>query len=107
MNQEDGFQLARALLLIGGIVAIAFGATALGSNLLYGRANPDLLNITGPLFTVVVGAVALVASSRIREEALAMALAILGFIAQGPGGILVAVAGVWAIISKHTLKASS
>jgi hypothetical protein len=107
MNQEDGYQISRALLLIGGIVAIAFGATALGTNLFNTRSYSDLLTFSGPLFAMIVGVVALVTSSRVKEEALDVVLAVLGFIAGGAGGILVAVAGVWAIISRHTLKGST
>ena len=33
LNQDDAYSLARAILLIGGIVAIAFGATALGNDI--------------------------------------------------------------------------
>jgi hypothetical protein len=107
MNQEDGYSIARALLLIGGIVAIAFGATALGSNLFQARTYSDLLTFSGPLFAMVVGVVALVTSSRVKDEALDVVLAVLGFIAGGAGGVLVAIAGVWAIISRHTLKGQS
>jgi hypothetical protein len=99
MNQEEGFQISRALLLIGGIVAIAFGATALGANVFNARACSELLTFSGPLFLMVVGVLALVTGSRIKEEAVAVVLAVLGFVASGPGGLLVAIAGVWAIIS--------
>jgi len=107
MNQEDGYQISRALLLIGGVVAIAFGATALGSNLFNSRTYADLTSVSGPLFAIIVGVVALVTSSRVNEEAIAVVVAVLGFIASGWGGILVAIAGVWAIISRHTLKGTS
>jgi surface polysaccharide O-acyltransferase-like enzyme len=109
MNKEDGYQISRALLLIGGIVAIAFGATALGTNLFnYSAYTYDsLLTFSGPLFTMIVGVVALVTSSRVKDEALNIVLAVLGFIAGGAGGVLVAIAGVWAIISRHTLKGPS
>ncbi len=104
MNQEDGYQIARALLLIGGIVALAFGATALGINITGGRAFSDLLAFPGPLLTMIVGVVAMVASSRVKDEAINIVVAVLGFIVGGAGGVLVAIAGVWAIISRHTLK---
>jgi hypothetical protein len=104
MNQEDGYQISRALLLIGGVVAIAFGATALGTNLFNTTTYSNLLTFSGPLFAMVVGVVALVTSSRVKDEALDVVLAVLGFMAGGAGGILVAIAGVWAIISRHTLK---
>jgi len=60
---------------------------------------------TGPLLGVIVGVVALVASTRIKEEAIAMVIAVLGFLAGGLGGVLVAIGGIWAIISRYTLKA--
>jgi hypothetical protein len=107
MNQEDGYSISRALLLIGGIVAIAFGATALGANIFTARTYADLLTFSGPLFAMVVGVVALVTSSKVNDEALNVVLAVLGFIAGGAGGVLVAIAGVWAIISRHTLKAQA
>jgi hypothetical protein len=103
MNQEDGYSIARALLLIGGIVALAFGATALGVNVT-GANYSTLLSFPGPLLTMIVGVVALVGSSRVKDEALDIVLAVLGFIAGGAGGVLVAIAGVWAIVSRHTLK---
>ena len=107
MNQEDGYQIARTLLLIGGIVAIAFGATALGSMGSLATINMTrLLSFAGPLFTIVVGAVALVAAGKVSDEPIDVVLAVLGFIAGGAGGVLVAVAGISAIISRHTLKAS-
>jgi hypothetical protein len=102
MNQEDAFSLARAILMIGGIVAIAFGATALGANL----SNFNALANTGPLLGVIVGVAALVASSRIKDEAIAIVMAVLGFLAGGLGGVLVAIGGIWAIISRYTLKSS-
>jgi hypothetical protein len=108
VNQEDGYQIARALLLIGGIVAIAFGATALGANIFTLRTYSDFLTFSGPLFAMIVGVVALVTASRVKEEWLDVVLAVLGFMASAgagaAGGVLVAIAGVWAIISRHTLK---
>ena len=108
MNQEDGYQIARTLLLIGGIVAIAFGATTLGGFGALSTISLDrLTSLTGPLFTIVVGAVALVAAGKVSDEPIDVVLAVLGFIAGGAGGVLVAVAGISAIISRHTLKGSA
>lgn len=104
MNQEDAYQLARALLLIGGILAIAFGATALGANIANYRTLANAFAYSTPLLGVVVGVVALVASSRIKEEGIDIVLAVLGFLAGGWGGALVAIGGIWAIISRYTLK---
>jgi hypothetical protein len=103
LNQEDGYQIARALLLVGGIVAIVFGATALGANVFSVRAA-NLLTFMGPLFVTIVGVVALVTSGRVAEEPLAVVLAVLGFMSWASGGILIAIAGIWAIIARHTLK---
>jgi hypothetical protein len=104
MNQEDAYSLARAILLIGGIIAIAFGATALGASLTTARALADILAIPGPLLGVIVGVVALVGSTRIKNEGIAIVMAVLGFIAGGLGGVLVAIGGIWALISRYTLK---
>ena len=60
----------------------------------------------GPLLGVIVGVVALVASSRVKEEAIAIVMAVLGFIAGGVGGVLVAIGGIWALISRYTMKPS-
>jgi len=104
VNQENGYQIARALLLIGGVVALAFGATALGVNLSNTRTLSDIFAFPGPLLTTIVGVIAMVASSRVKEEAIDIVVAVLGFIVGGAGGVLVAIAGVWAIISRYTLK---
>jgi len=108
MNQEDGYQIARTLLLIGGIVAIAFGATELGGiGVVTSVSLATLTSISGPLFTIIVGAVALVTANRVSNEPMNVVLAVLGFIAGGAGGVLVAVAGISAIISRHALKGSA
>ena len=105
MNQEDAYSLARAILLIGGVVAIAYGATLLGNYFTNGRTFTDIFAVQGPVLGVIVGVVALVASSRVKEEPVAIVLAVLGFLAGGLGGVLVAIGGIWAIISRYTLKA--
>ena len=105
MNQDDAYSLARAILLIGGIVAIAYGATLLGNYLNSGRTFTDIFAVQGPILGVIVGVVALVASSKVKDEAIDIVLAVLGFLAGGLGGVLVAIGGIWAIISKYTLKA--
>lgn len=107
MKQDDAYQLSRALLLIGGILAIAFGATALGASITSYRALSDILANTGPLFAMIVGVVALVMSGRVKDEAIDIVLAVLGFLAGGLGGVLVAIGGIWAIISRYTLKSQA
>ena len=107
MNQDDAYSLARAILLVGGILAIAFGATALGADLSSYTAASSVFANTGPLLGVIVGVVALVASSRIKDEAIAIVMAVLGFLAGGLGGVLVAIGGIWALISRYTIKATA
>jgi hypothetical protein len=107
MNQDDAYSLARAILLIGGIVAIAFGATTLGANITSYRTLTDALANTTPLLTVIVGVVALVASNKVKDEAVDIVLAVLGFLAGGLGGVLVAVGGIWALISRYTIKSQA
>ena len=104
MNQDDAYSLARAVLLIGGILAIAFGATTLGANLSSYSSLSNALANTGPLLGVIVGVVALVASSRISQEPIAIIMAVLGFLAGGWGGVLVAIGGIWALITRYTIK---
>jgi hypothetical protein len=104
MNQDDGYEIAKALLMIGGIVALAFGATRLGSLGSFGTLNnAALFSLTGPLMTLVVGAVALVAAGRVTNESFSIVAAVLGFIVGGAGGVIVAIAGISAILSKHAL----
>jgi hypothetical protein len=104
MNQDNSYSLARAVLLIGGIIAIAFGATSLGANLTSYRTLADALANTTPLLAVIVGVVALVTSNRVKDEAIDIVLAVLGFLAGGLGGVLVAVGGIWALITRYTIK---
>ena len=107
MKQEDAYSLARAVLLIGGIVALAFGATEFG-NQISNTTNfaAAISRDYTPLLTVIVGVAALVTSSRIKDEPIAIIMAVLGFLAGGLGGVLVAIGGVWALITRYTIKAS-
>lgn len=109
MKQEDAYSLARAILLIGGIVALAFGATALGAQVSGNASNYANAIATDytPLLTVIVGVVALVASSRIKDESVAIVMTVLGFLAGGLGGVLVAIGGIWALISRYTIKSTA
>ncbi|MDG6983842.1 MAG: hypothetical protein JRN28_04780, partial [Nitrososphaerota archaeon] len=79
MKQDDAYSLARAILLIGGIVAIAYGATTLGANIASYRTLADSFANTTPLLTVIVGVVALVTSNRVKEKNIDIVLAVLGF----------------------------
>ncbi len=104
MNQDDGYQISKALLLIGGIVLIALGATELAG--IGGIGLGRIFGSLGPIMAVIVGAVALITASKVKDLTIDIVLAVLGFLAGGVGGVLVAIAGILAIISKHTLKES-
>jgi uncharacterized membrane protein HdeD (DUF308 family) len=95
------YSLARAVLLIGGIVAIVLGATALGDGIATYRAP---VAYTPPSLTVITGVVALAASNRTKDEAADIVLAVLGFLAGGVGGALVTAGDTWALVSKHAMK---
>ena len=71
------------------------------------RGLSDLTSISGPLFTIVVSIIALVTANRVRDEPVNFILAVLGFIAGGAGGALVAVAGISAVISRHAPTGSA
>ena len=105
MNQEDGYQISKALLLVGGIVLIVLGASELAG---IGAIGIDRLfafmGTLGPIMAIVVGAVALITASRVKDLTTSVVLAVLGLLAGGIGGALVAIAGILAIVSKHTLK---
>jgi hypothetical protein len=104
MNQEDGYQISKALLLVGGIVLIVLGATEIAG---IGAIGIDRLfyslGTLGPIMAIVAGAVALITASRVKDLTTDVVLAVLGLLAGGIGGIIVAIAGILAIISKHTL----
>ena len=94
-------------MLVGGIVALVIGAIEL-ANIDVLRAvvtsnTATTLSLFGPTMLIVAGVVALASSSRISDEPLDVVLAVLGILAGGAGGALVAIGGISAIISKHAL----
>lgn len=107
MNQEDGYKVARALLLVGGLVALVIGAVELANinmvRLFTTASTATTIDLFGPTMLIVVGVIALVTSSRVSDEPLDIVLAVLGILAGGAGGAIVAIAGILAIVSKHAL----
>ena len=89
-------ELARILVLIGGILLILFGLfTVVGVSF-----EPRYLGISlsGSIFGIVVGLIALFGSVRIGEPVWAVILAVLGYFAGGLGGLLVLLGSLIALI---------
>lgn len=105
MDQNEGYEISKAILLIGGIVLIALGATEIAG--LGGIGFARIFGSLGPITAVIVGVFALVTASKIKDLTIDIVISVLGFIAGGVGGVLVAIAGILAIIFKHTLKTAS
>ncbi len=105
MNQTEGYEISRALLVVGGIVAIVLGGTQLAAIGLLNFANAARdLTLFYPVMAIVVGAIALMSANHIKDESWSIVVAVLGFIAGGVGGIIVAIAAIFAIASRHALK---
>lgn len=67
MNQNEGYEISRALLVVGGIVAIVLGGTQLASVGLFNLASAARdLTLFYPVMAVVVGAIALLAATTSR-----------------------------------------
>ncbi len=109
LNQQDAYKVARALLLVGGLLSLVLGAIGLANvnvlRALAASSAPSSLDLFGPTMLVVVGIVALATANKVEDEPVDIVLAVLGILAGGVGGVLVAIAGISAIVSKHTLAA--
>lgn len=94
-------------MLVGGLISLVVGAIGLANaNLLRAVATANAgtsMDLFGPTLLIVVGVVALATASRVEDEPLDIVLAVLGILAGGAGGALVAIAGISAIVSKHAL----
>lgn len=81
-------ELSRILVLIGGILLILFGLfTVLGGSFLESRYIG--ISLSGSIFGIVVGLIALFRSPRMGEPVWAVIFAVLGYFAGGLGGLLV------------------
>jgi hypothetical protein len=92
-------ELARILVLIGGILLVLFGLfTVFG-----GSFEPRYLGISlsGSIFGIAVGVIALYGNTRIGEPIWAVILAVLGYFAGGLGGLLVLLGGLIALIMHY------
>ena len=88
--------LARILVLIGGILLIVFGLfTVLGGSF---ESRYIGISLSGSIFGLVVGLIALYAHSRIGEVIWAVVLAVLGYFAGGIGGLLVLLGSLIALV---------
>ena len=97
--------LAKILVLTGGILLVVFGLfTVLGGSFDYCLTgvclNPRYLgiSISGSIFGIIVGIIALYGYSRIGEVLWAVILVVLGYFSGGLGGILVLLGSLIALI---------
>lgn len=89
-------ELSKILVLIGGILLILFGIfTVVG-----GSFDTRYLGISlsGSIFGIIVGLIALWARSHIGEPVFAVILAVLGYFAGGLGGLLVLIGSLIALV---------
>lgn len=89
-------ELSKILVLIGGILLILFGLfTVVG-----GSFDTRYLGISlsGSIFGIIVGLIALYARPHIGEPVWAVILAVLGYFAGGLGGLLVLIGSLIALV---------
>lgn len=92
-------QLSKILVLIGGILLILFGLfTVLGGSF---EARYIGISLSGSIFGIVVGLIALFGNTRIGEPVWAVILAVLGYFAGGLGGLLVLLGSLIALIMHY------
>ena len=88
--------ISRILVLIGGILLIVFGLfTVLGGSF---DSRYLGLSLSGSIFGIAVGVIALYGHTRIGEVVWAVILAVLGYFANGLGGLLVLLGSLIALI---------
>jgi len=88
--------ISRILVLIGGILLIIFGLiTVLGGSI---ESRYIGVSISGSIFGIGVGVIALYGHTRIGEVVWAVILAVLGYFAGGLGGLLVLLGSLIALI---------
>lgn len=103
MNKQELYGIAKALLLAGGVVAIALGGLSLLGIAARGGTG---LGAVRPLVGIAVGVVALATMSRLRSEAIDLVLIVLGLISGSAGGYLIAIAGIIGLVARYTTLAS-
>ncbi len=91
-------ELARILVLIGGVLLVVFGLfTVLGGSFEFRNLG---FSISGSIFGIAVGLIALYGHTRIREVVWAVILLVLGYVAGGLGGLLVGLGSLIALIMR-------
>lgn len=103
MNQQELNGIARALLLAGGVVAIALG----GLELLGAAIRLSGLGAIRPIFGVVVGVLALATMNQVKSEAIQLVLIVLGLISGNAGGYLITLAGIIGLVAKYSFGAGA
>ena len=90
--QVEFGDLARILVLIGGILLVLFGfLTVIGQSIEIRNLG---VSISGTWLGIVVGLVAIYGHRHVRELVWAVILAVLGWYAGGIGGLLVLLGGL-------------
>ena len=88
--------VARILVLVGGLLLILFGLfTVLGGSF---ESRYIGISISGSIFGIIGGLVALYGHTRMGEVVWAVILAVLGYFAGGLGGLLVLLGSLIALI---------
>ncbi len=90
--------LARILVLIGGVLLVLFGfLTVVGASFEIRNLG---VSITGTWFGIIVGLVALWSHRYVRELVWAVILIVLGWFAGGLGGLLVLLGGLIGLLMR-------
>jgi uncharacterized membrane protein HdeD (DUF308 family) len=98
MDSEQGYGLSKSLVLAGGLIAIVLG----GVQIVMSGALINREVLTGT-FILVVGIIAVIVTTDIRNEPIDILLVVLGFVIGNFGGILVGVGGIVALLSRYML----
>jgi uncharacterized membrane protein HdeD (DUF308 family) len=98
MDSEQGYGLSKSLVLAGGLIAIVLG----GVQIVMSGALINREVLTGT-FSLVVGIIAVIVTTDIRNEPIDILLVVLGFVIGNFGGILVGVGGIVALLSRYML----
>ena len=92
-------ELSRILVLIGGVLLIIFGLfTVLGGSF---ESRYVGISLSGSIFGILVGLIALFGNTRIGQPVWAVILAVLGYFAGGLGGLLVLLGSLIALIMHY------
>ncbi len=99
MDQRQVYGLAKALLLAGGVVAIVLG----GIDLVVVGLRGVGLGAVRPVIAVAAGVIGLLTLNEQKNEGIQLVLIVLGLVGGNAGGVLIAVAGVTALVGRYAL----